>query len=75
MRLMRLCGDAMRLVRLCGDAMRLVRLCGDAARLTRLSAEHWKEVKAARSLQESRSARGGVKLQECRLFGVSLSLQ
>ena len=28
----------------------------------RLSAENWKEVEAARSLQESHSARGGVEL-------------
>jgi hypothetical protein len=32
--------------------------------IIRLSAEHWKEVKAARLLQESRSARGGVEVQE-----------
>jgi hypothetical protein len=72
MRLIRLCGDVIRLIRLCGDAARLTRLCSDA---TRLSAEHWKEVKAARSLQESRSARGGVELQECRLFEASLLLR
>jgi hypothetical protein len=60
----------MMLMRLCGDAMRLVRLCGDA---TRLSAKHWKEVKAARLLQESCSAWGGVKLQESIIWGVSVT--
>ena len=33
-------------------------------RLMRLDAEHWKEVKAAQSLQESHSARGGVSVTD-----------